>query len=60
MRIASGYCSPYPVREFEDALAALDPSAAKAFAAEWKRVKEHRLWPSTAEIRKQAPPKPVS
>ena len=60
MRIASGYCSPYPVRDFEDDLAAVDPSVAKSFEAEWKRVKEHPLWPSTAEIRKQSPPKTIS
>jgi hypothetical protein len=60
MRIASGYCSPYAVRDFEDELAAVDPAAAKLFEAEWKRVKEHPLWPSTAELRKPAPPKPES
>ena len=45
MKLSTGYCSPYAAREFEEAVASLSATEIRAFAAEWKKVREHKHWP---------------
>jgi hypothetical protein len=45
MKLATGYCSPYPVKELEEAIEALPGREQKLFEKEWKMVREHKHWP---------------
>lgn len=53
MKIATGWCSPYPVKEFETELGKLPEQERKDFEKEWKAVREHEAWP-TVIANKQA------
>jgi hypothetical protein len=50
MKLATGYCSPYRVREFEDALSALPKGKQGRFAKELTKVQSNPLWPSLEQI----------
>lgn len=57
MNIATGWCSPYRVKEFETELGKLTEQERKDFEKEWKAVREHEAWP-TMIVNKQAKPSP--
>ena len=50
MKLATGYCSPYRVQEFEDELAALPKGKQRRFAKELTELQSHPLWPSLEDI----------
>ena len=50
MKLATGYCSPYRVQEFEDELTALPKGKQRRFAKELAAVQSHPLWPSLEDI----------
>jgi hypothetical protein len=54
MKIATGYCSPYRVQEFEEALAALPKGKQRRFEKELADVQAHPLWPSLDDIEAEA------
>lgn len=45
MKLATGWCSPYAAREFEDEIDKLPAQERKTFEKEWKLVREHEAWP---------------
>ena len=45
MKLATGWCSPCPAREFEDKIDKLSAQERKKFEKEWKLVREHEAWP---------------
>jgi hypothetical protein len=45
MKLATGWCSPYPAREFEDEIDKLPAQERKTFEKEWELVREHEAWP---------------
>ncbi len=53
MKIATGWCSPYPAKEFETEIGKLSEQERKGFEDEWKAVREHEAWP-TVIVSKQA------
>lgn len=60
MKLATGYCSPYPVKEFEDPIQALPTSEVRKFEKEWKSVREHEHWPRMPQPAGQGPNRPGS
>ena len=53
MKLSTGYCSPYRVQEFEDALDALPESKQRRFSKELAAVQSHPMWPSVEEAEAQ-------
>jgi hypothetical protein len=62
MKLATGYCSPYDAKEFEEAIESIPDRDRKVFGKEWKLVREHRHWPRIPRSEDKGTPmgKPVS
>lgn len=54
MKTATGWCSPYAAREFEDEIEKLPAGVRKKFEKEWKLVREHEAWPRLPPPKKAA------
>jgi hypothetical protein len=57
MKLATGYCSPYAAKEFEEAIEAIPDRDQKTFEKEWKMVREHKHWPRMPGREEDGPPR---